>query len=78
MEYRANFNAQGTHLKESIVDTNKVKLLHDIREIAKEHWHKGHRVNFSILDENNREVYVGVIRSNGTFYYFVYNYKRKY
>lgn len=34
MTYYANFNANGTHLQNPISDTNKRRILADIKEIA--------------------------------------------
>lgn len=76
MTYRANFNANGTYFKHCVVDTDKQRLLRNIKEIAKGYWSKGGIVTFYMIDEDYKEVYVGMIQTNGVTSYSVYNYQR--
>lgn len=64
MKYYANFNVNnGTHFEYPIVDTNKKRIIKDIKEIAKgnifcESENKGF---FFVKDETGREIITGYI-----------------
>ena len=76
--YYANFCANNnTRFFTNINDTNKWRLLKDIREIARGERFAGNTSTFFVNDVNGEEVFSGIINNNGVLTYETYNYIKK-
>lgn len=78
MIYNANFKANnGTQWIKNTEDTNKWRLLKDVRETAKAERYAGNKSSFFVDDERGETVFAGEFDRNGVLRYSTYNYKEK-
>lgn len=69
MKYFANFKANnGTHYQNPIEDTNKARIIKDIRDIAEGNRFENSECSWLVWDETGTEVARGGCRSDGKRY----------
>lgn len=61
-KYFANFNSNGTSLMQPLEDTNRNRIIKDIRECAEGNCYDNNSVRWWVEDEDGREVASGYIQ----------------